>query len=54
MVAHLRADARARVSGEDYIGGLVGKVTVYALACESAAATWEEAAAFHFVAGETT
>lgn len=54
MVPHLRADAGARVGGEDDVGGLVGQVTVDALARQRAAAARKEAAALDLMTGEAT
>ena len=53
MIAHLRADAGAGVSGEDDVRGLVGEVAVDALADQCAAAAREEAAALDLVTRET-
>lgn len=52
MVAHLRADARAGVGGEDDVGCLVGEVAVDAFARKRAAAAREETAALDFVTRE--
>ena len=52
VVAHLRADARACVRGEDDVGGLVGEVAVDALARKRAAAAREETAALNFMTRE--
>jgi hypothetical protein len=52
VITHFRTDAHAVVGGEDDVGDLVREVAVDAFAFESTAAPGEEAAAFHFVAGE--
>lgn len=52
MIPHFRRDARAGVSGEDDVGGLVGKVAVDAFPHQSATAAGEEATALRFMTGE--